>query len=167
VCGGIIFLYFTDNLVQLDDMLKKIEFWSDRVVTPTLKESDRKMSVPNRKLKSTDFTKTIQYTNDVKIVREYLILTDGSCRPHTEEHYNEWDVCFYLKYWHFDGSVSMVRMYNPNAKTWRETEEILLYSYDKAEECTIEDVYKFDKLKGRCFQYVNGVEKLSWEPAIW
>lgn len=125
------------------------------------------MSVPNRKLRSTDFTKTIHYTNDVKIVCEYLLLSDGSCQPYQEEHYNEWGVLYYYKRWHFDRSVARIEFHNPNAKTYRETEEILLYSYNKAEECTIEDVYKFDKLKGRCFQYVNGIEKLSWEPAIW
>jgi hypothetical protein len=125
------------------------------------------MSVPNRKLSSRDFTKTIHYTNGVKVICEYLILTDGSMQPYEENHYNEWGILYYYKMWHFDRSVSMVRMYNPNAKTFRETEEILLYSYDKAEESTIEDVYKFDKLKGRCFQYVNGAETLSWAPAIW
>ena len=103
------------------------------------------MSVPNRKLSSSDFTTTIHYTNGVKVVCQYLI----------------------LKCWHFDGSVSIIEMHNPNARTDLEAEEILLYSYNKAEESTIEDVYKFDKLKGRCFQYVNGVEKMSWEPALW
>lgn len=125
------------------------------------------MSVPNRKLSSSDFTTTIHYTNGVKVVREYLILTDGSMQPYEEKHYNEWGVYFYWKCWHFDGSVSIIEMHNPNARTNREAKEVLLYSYNKAEECTIEDVYKFDKLKGRCFQYVNGVEKKSWEPALW
>ncbi len=125
------------------------------------------MSVPNRKLSSSDFTKTIHYMNGVKVVCDYVILTDGSMQPYEEHHYNEWDVCFYWKLWHFDGSVSIIEMHNPNARTWREAEEVLLYSYEKAEGCSREDVYKFDKLKGHCFQYVNGVETRCWEPALW
>jgi hypothetical protein len=125
------------------------------------------MSVPNRKLSSRDFTKTIHYTNGVKVVSEYLILTDGSMQPYEEHHYNEWDVCFYWKCWHFDGSVSIIKMYNPNARTSQEADKVLLYSYEKSEGDTIEDQFKFDKLKGRCFQYENSVEKMSWEPVIW
>ena len=123
--------------------------------------------VPNRKLTPNDFTQTTDYMNGIKVVRDYLILTDGSLQIHEEHHYNEWDVCFYVKYWHFDGSPSSINIYNPYAKSWRETQEILLYSYNKSEGSTIEDIYKFDKLKGRCFQYENAILTRSWEPALW
>jgi hypothetical protein len=124
-------------------------------------------SRPDRKLTANDFTQTTDYMNGIKVVRDYLILTDGSLQIHEEHHYNEWDVCFYFKHWHFDGSPSSINIYNPYAKSWRETQEILLYSYNKSEGSTVEDIYKFDKLKGRCFQYENAILTRSWEPALW
>ena len=124
------------------------------------------MTVPDRKLTKADFVTETELMNGITVIKTYVILTDGGRQPYEEKHKNEWGVSFYRKSWHFDGSVASIERHSAGVQSWRECDELLLYSYSKNEGGEFEDIYKYDILKGKCFQWTNGSLTNEWSPSL-